>query len=335
MIDRRGFGVVFASGALTASLAAEVPLSQRIWRVGYIGYLPAGASPEAEKLFDVFLQGLAERGFVVGRNTIVERRAYEARFDRLPALVAELIGLQVDVLVVASTAAARAAQQATTTIPIVMLSSSDPVASGLVASLARPGGNITGMTDFGDDLYPKQLELLNAAAPRAVRIAFVEEGRGQRFDATTSYALIRKEEATAKALGIDLRRIIMTAPQDFERVTATVLRERDEALLIQGQASYVMRKAWAEFALRQRLPSMVSGRPSFVAGALMCYGADLRDNWRKGGTYVAKILEGAKPADLPIERPTKVELLINLKTAKAIGLTIPQSLLLRADEVIE
>jgi len=335
MIDRRCFIGVFGFGALTAPLAAEVPLGQRIWRIGYIGYLPAGASPEAEKILDGFLQGLAERGFVVGKNTIVERRAYEARYDRLPALVAELIGLQVDVLVVAGTPAARAAQQATTTIPIVMLNVSDPVASGLVASLARPGGNITGTTDFGDALYPKQLELLKAAAPRAVRIAFVEEGRGRRFDATTSNALTRKEEATAKALGIDLRRIIMTAPEDFERVTAAVLRERDEALLIQGTASYVMRKAWAEFALGQRLPSMVSSRPMFAAGALMSYGADLRDNWRKGATYVAKIIEGAKPADMPIERPTKVELLINLKTAKAIGLTIPQSLLLRADEVID
>ncbi|HEX7562233.1 MAG TPA: ABC transporter substrate-binding protein [Bradyrhizobium sp.] len=281
------------------------------------------------------MQELSASGFVVGKNAVLERRALEGRGDRAPALVAELIGLRVDVLVVYGTLASLAAKAATTTIPVVMLDTSDPVASGLVVSLARPGGNITGLTDFEDDLYPKRFELLKAAAPRTARVAFVQEDKSLRFDAAAYDALKRKEDAAAQALGIDLLRIVMRTSQDFEKVTATIMRERVDALLLTGQGAYVMRREFAEFAIRQRLPLMVSGRAAGTGGALMSYGPDPADNLRKAATFVAKILNGAKPADLPIERPTKVELVINLKTAKAIGLTIPQSLLLRADELIQ
>ena len=266
---------------------------------------------------------------------VFERRATEGRADRAPALIAELIRLRVDVLVVVGTPVARAAKEATTTIPIVMANASDPVASGLVASLARPGGDITGMTDFEDDLYPKRLELLKAAAPRIGRVAFVQEDYTRRLDAAKLIAMNKEQEAAAQSLGISLLRVLMNTPQDFESATATIVRERADALLLGGRAAhYVVRKEMAEFSIRQRLPSITTSRPAGSGGALISYGADHAYNFRTVATYVAKMLNGATPADLPVERPTKLELIINLKTAKAIGLTIPQSLLLRADEVI-
>jgi putative tryptophan/tyrosine transport system substrate-binding protein len=324
MINRRRLIGALASGALAEPFVAGAQADKQIWKIGYIGSAPIGTSPESERLVGAFVQALRESGFVEGKNIVFERRSAEGRADRAAAQAAELVGLHVDVIVVLFTSAALAAKAATTTIPIVMSGASDPVGSGLVASLARPGGNVTGLSDFTEDLYPKQLELLSAVVPRLVRVAFVRE------DAANPTA-----DTAAQALALDVRRIVMKTPQEFEKVTATIMRERVDTLLLQGSPAYVMRKEFAEFAIRRRLPTMVGGRPVVSGGALMSLGADYLDIFRKVASYVAKILNGANPADLPVEQPTKVEFIINLKTAKAIGLTIPQSMLLRADELIQ
>jgi putative ABC transport system substrate-binding protein len=335
MIARRSFGGALAGSILAAPFVADAQTNEKFWRIGYLGTVPAGVSPESDRVFAAFIQGLADSGFVEGKNFALERRAMEGRVDRAPPLVAELIRLRVDILVIATVAAARAAKEATTSMPIVMLHGTDPVASGLVASLARPGGNITGVTDFNDDLNPKRLELLKVAAPKAVRIAFIQPDYTGRFDAAQLDALNRDYDVAARALGVSLRRVPLKKLQDFEATCAAIVRERADAMLIDdGAITHLLRKEIADFAIRQHLPSIVGNRSALTGGAMMPYGPDPADNWRKAASYVVRIFNGAKPADLPVERPTKVELVINQKTTKAIGITIPQALLLRADEVI-
>ncbi len=336
MTDRRIVVAALASSVAAAHFAAGAQMTEKVWKVGYIGLAPTGASSEGERLVTAFLQVLTDNGFVEGKNLVFERRATEGRdVERAPALVAELIGLRVDVLVTLTTVVTRAAKEATTTIPIVMTVVSDPVISGFAVSLSRPGGNITGMTDFDNDLTSKRLELLKAVAPKAVRVAYMNDDLGMRFSAAQADALNKEHDAAARALGISLLRVSFNAPRDFEAAAATIVRERADALLIGGVSATTLRNEIAEFAMRQRLPSLAAGRSNSLAGALMSYGPDYTENWRKAAGYVARILNGAKPAELPIERPTKLELIINLKTANAIGLTIPQSLLLRATEVLQ
>jgi putative ABC transport system substrate-binding protein len=332
MIDRRNCALALAASLLARPPIAGAQSAGKVWRIGFLGISPAGTSRESERLIAAFTQVLRDSGFVEGQNMVLERRAEAGQIERGPALVAELIGLRVDILVIGS-ASVRAAMEATSTIPIVFLNLTDPVRSGIVASFARPGGNVTGVTGFSDDLVPKRLELLKAAAPRTARVAFFEPTQNLRpeFD-----ALNKEYDAAALALGISLRKFPLKTAQDFASATAAIVAERADSLLVgDSQISFILRKEIADFAIRQRLPAMVSSRTYLTGGALMSYGPDPTDNWRKGAAYVAKILNGARPADLPVQRPTKVELLINLKTAKAIGLTIPQALLLRADEVIE
>ncbi len=336
MIDRRLVIGVLVGSVLAAPFFADAQPTEKVWRIGYLGTVPAGASPESDRIFAAFIQGLGDSGFVEGKNFTLERRAMEGRVDRAPPLVAELIRLRVDVLVVATVAAARAALEATTSTPIVMLHGTDPVASGLVASLARPGGNVTGVTDFNDDLNPKRLELLKIAAPKVVRVAFIQPDYTGRFDPAQLEALKQGYDVAARALGVSLRRVPLKNLQDFETASAAIVRERVDAMLIDdGSITYLLRKDIADFAIRQRLPSIVANRSALTGGALMSYGPDMADNWRKAASYVVKILKGAKPADLPVERPTKVEFVISQTTAKAIGITIPQALRLRADEVIQ
>ncbi len=324
------------AGLAAAFGAGAQPAPGKVWRIGYLGTVPAGASPESERVFAAFIQGLRDSGFVEGRNFVVERRAMQGQADRAAVLVAELIELRVDVLVVATVAAARAAKQATAWIPIVMLHGTDPVGSGLVASLARPGANITGVTDFNDDLNPKRLELLKAVAPRASRIAFIQPDYTGRYDAAQLEALNREYDAGARALGVQLRRVPLKSLQDLATACAAIVREPADAMLVDGGAiTHLLRKEIADFAIRQRLPAMVADRSALTGGALLSYGPDPADNRRRAATQVAKILNGTKPADLPVERPTKVELVINQKTAKAIGQTIPQLVRMRADEVVE
>jgi putative ABC transport system substrate-binding protein len=333
MIDRRNCALALAASLLARPPIAGAQSAGKVWRIGFLGISPAGTSRESERLIAAFTQVLRDSGFVEGQNMVLERRAEAGQIERGPALVAELIGLRVDILVIGS-ASVRAAMEATSTIPIVFLNLTDPVRSGIVASFARPGGNVTGVTGFSDDLVPKRLELLKAAAPRTARVAFFEPTQNLRAEQVD--ALKKDYEAAALALGIGLRRYARKTPQHFANATAAIVAERADSLLVgDSQTSFILRKEIADFAIRQRLPAMVSSRTYLTGGALMSYGPDPTDNWRKGAAYVAKILNGARPADLPVQRPTKVELLINLKTAKAIGLTIPQALLLRADEVIE
>jgi putative ABC transport system substrate-binding protein len=336
MIDRRNLVGVFLVAAFATPFGADAQSTEKVRRIGFIGIAPPGVSPESERQLDIFMRALREHGFVEGKNIVLDRRAMEGRNDRARPLVDELIGLPVDVLVVNGTYVTRTAKEMTTTIPIVVLNAADPVGSGLVASLSRPGGNITGMTNFGEDLYAKRLELLKAAVPRANRVAFVQGDNRLNLDAAASDAIKREREAAARALGLSILTIAMMTPQDFAVVTATLMRERVDAVLWEGtQAAYFVRKEIGDFGIRQRMPVMVADSAAGTGGALMSYGADLDDNWRKLAIYVAKIFNGATPADLPMERPTTVKLVINLKTAKAIGVTIPQALLVRADEVIQ
>jgi len=332
MITRRR--VSLAGGvALVAPWSARAQPKDKVWRVGFIG-IGAKGTTTSDGYVAVFLHALAESGFVEGRNMLFERRATQGQVDRVPAFMAEFIALNVDVIAVVTTGASLAAKSVTSKIPLVMLTVSDPVDNGLVNSLARPGGNITGIADLGEELIPKLLELLKAAAPNITRVAFIHEDYSGRMKAAKFDEFNKGLNASAKSLGIDLRDVLLNAPQDLERVTAEVVRERADALVLSGNSGvYAVRKEIYDFAILRGLPTISENRDG-TGGALMSYGADVADIFRKGATYVAKILNGAKPADLPIERPTKFELIVYLQTAKAIGLTIPQSLLLRADEVI-
>ena len=335
MITRRSISLAAAIGLVAPPLTGRTQPKDKVWRIGYIGLSPVGTVPENERLVGIFVQALRDNGYVEGRNMVLERRATEGRPDRVPALVAELVGLHVDVIVTVNNDAAVAAKAATTTIPIVAMSVSDPVASGLAVSLARPGGNLTGLTDLGDDLRVKRLQVLKAAAPNAVRVAWLQGDLVRQLGATKGDAVRREMEAAAKASGMSLVPIAMDSPRDLQPATAAVVREHADAIVTLGDSVYLLRKELAEFAIQQRLPLMAGNRLFMSGGALMSYGADFSDIFRKAATYVAKILNGATPADLPIEQPTRFELIINLKTAKAIGLTIPHPLLLLADEVIQ
>ena len=334
-MDRRKFIGMVLTSAVTAPLAAHAQPAGKVWRIGIIGNVPLTTNPENAHIMDAFRQALRERGYIEGKNLALEMRYAEGRIERYPALAAELAGLKVDVIVVGPAPGVRAAMQAAATIPIVMSGTSDPVRAGLVASLARPGGNVTGIADQELDLVPKRLELLKAVAPKAARVANLH-GDFSGFDAAKRAALIVEQEAAARALGISLLRIEMNAPQDFDSAIATIGRARPDALLLSpNPTNLILRNKLAEYALKQRLPTVAARREEAVAGMLMSYGPSIADIFRSVAVYVDKIFKGAKPGDLPVEQPTKFALVINLKTAKALGLTIPQSLLLRADEVIQ
>jgi putative ABC transport system substrate-binding protein len=272
------------------------------------------------------------RGYVEGQNLVLEVREAEGQYERFPALAAELVRLKVDVLLVANTAGALAVKHATTTIPIVIVGLGDPVGSGLVASLARPGGNITGLTLMHPDLVGKQLEFLKDVLPTVSRVAVLSN------PANPATALIMREaEVAAQAVGVQLHRVEARGPEAFDRAFAAMTSAHAGALLVVGEPVFVQhRRRLAELAATSRLPTMFTIQcPAYVeAGGLLCYGPSVLDLWRRAATYVDKILKGAKPADLPVEQPTKFELVINLKTAQALGITIPATLLFLADEVI-
>jgi putative ABC transport system substrate-binding protein len=334
MMDRRAFVTgTLALGLLVAPLAAE---GQQVGKVPRIGLLVTGSleAPEARRVLDAFRQGIRERGYVEGQNLVIEYRGAEDRSERLPALATELARLKVDVIVTPATPAARAAQQATTTIPIVASVMQDPVGDGLVASLARPGGNITGLTILGPELVPKRLALLKEVLPKAARVAALWQpgAYGER----SARDMLRETEAAARALGVQLRLSGVKAPDEFDRAFSAIAAEQADALLVlPGPLLFSQRRRIVDFATQHRLPLMYGAREIVEAGGLISYGPSIDDLVRRSATYVDKILKGAKPADLPVEQPTKFELVINLKTAKALGLTIPPSVLARADELIE
>jgi putative ABC transport system substrate-binding protein len=308
---------------------AAAQSSEKMPRIGYLS--PGFATdPMRERFLEAFRQGLRELGYVEGQNIVLEPRWAEGKYDRLPALAADLVRSKVDVIVVDGGAAAQAARQATRTIPIVMSLVNDPVGSGLVASLARPGGNVTGFTVMSPDLLGKRLELLKAVVPKVSRVALL---RNPGNPADT--AMLGEVEAAARALGVRLQTLEARNSQEIDSAFAAMTRERAGALLILPDGVFLSQRSQiADLAVKRRLPS-IYGTEYAEAGGLMSYGANYLDLERRAATFVDKILKGAKPADLPVAQPTKFELVINLRTAKAIGLTISPSLLQRADQVID
>jgi ABC-type uncharacterized transport system substrate-binding protein len=329
MIDRRAFVSGVTLGLLAAPLVPEAQQAGKVYRIGLLDY--SALDPARQEWWNAFRQQMRQLGYVEGQNVRFEPRWAEGEDDRLPKLAVELVGLKVDLIVTGGSNAAIAARRTTSTIPIVMASGSDPVALGLVASLRQPGGNVTGMTSINSELAGKRLELLRNVAPRASRIAILWDERdpGSRLGADGT-------EAAAKTAGLTIRSIPVGSLGGLEAAFATAVRGRAGALIVVGTARlFSYRKRIAELALKHRLPTVVGSREYVEAGGLVSYGTDFPDLFRRAAVRVDKILKGAKPADLPVEQPTKFELVINLKTAEALGLTIPQSLLRQADRVIE
>lgn len=331
-MKRREVIAAFA-GAAAWPLAVWAQQRKNVPRIGFL-VTASIETPEGRAIFKAFDQGLREHGYVDGQNVLVEVRAADSNVERFPALANELVGLNVDLIVASNTPAARAAQQATTTIPIVVPVMGDPVGDGLVASLARPGGNITGLTFLGPQLVPKRLALLKEALPTASQVAALWHPGA--YGGRTMDDMMNEAEEAALTLGVHLRLIAVHVPDDLDRALSTVAGERADALLIfPSPMLYNLRKRIVDFAAEHWLPIMAMGKEFVQLGGFMSYGADIIDFNRRSVVYVDKILKGAKPADLPVEQPTKFELFINIKTAKAFGINIAPSLIARADEVIE
>src|ERR671923_970489 len=321
-----GFIVPLLLSLLALPLAAAAQPPGQVYRIGYLATTP----PPAHR-WEALLDGLRERGYREGRNLVFERRFSEGHAERFPELAAELVRLRVDCILVPTTPAALAAKQATQTIPIVILTAIDPVGAGLVESLARPGGNVTGLSLISPNLVGKRLELLKDVVPGLSCVVVLWNAANP-----ANVAAWEETQVAAGALGLRLHPQAVRGPQDLEGAFARTAQARPEALLVLGDALLGMHRLQiAAFATQQHLPSVFAERESVVAGGLMSYGPSLPDLYRRAATYVDKILKGAKPADLPMEQPMKFELVINLKTAKALGITLPPSLLLLADEVIQ
>jgi ABC-type uncharacterized transport system substrate-binding protein len=319
-----GLLLTLALSLLVAPLATAAQPPTPVYRIGYL----LGTTREQGPYLEAFLEAMRALGYVEGQNLVMEYRAAAGHYERFPALAAELVRLPVDVLMTGNTLAALAAKQATTTIPIVMVGAGDPVGSGLVASLARPGGNITGVTSLAPDLVGKQLEFLKEMLPTVSRVAVLWEPANHAL-------LVRAADVAAQALGVQLHRVEARGPEALDRAFADMTRAHAEALLVLGgNIAFEHRRRLAELATTSRLPTMHNIRPFVEAGGLMAYGPSARDLRRRAAVYVDKILKGAKPEDLPVEQPTTFELVINLKTAKALGITIPLTLLFQAEEVI-
>ena len=320
-----GLIVTLALGLLAVPLDAD---AQPAGKVPRIGYLAVGEDTN-QILVDAFRGGLREIGYLEGQSIAIEYRY--GKGNQLPDLAADLVRRKVDVIVTVGTPSALAAKQASQTIPIVMVLVADPVQSGLVTSLARPGGNLTGLSLLLSEVFAKALELLKEAAPKVSRVAILMDPRN-----SAQVAMKNEVDAAAKVLGVKLQQIDVRARADLDGAFVAALRQRAEALLIfplnLPTPDY---QRVVEFAVKNRLPTMVNIRASLEAGMLMSYGANYPDQLRRTGVYVDKILKGAKPSDLPVEQPTRYEFLINLKTARALGLTIPQAVLIRADQVIQ
>jgi len=328
-IPRRVFIAVIAGGLLAAPLVAEAQPAGKVPRIGFLQLNP-GANPH---LRDAFLQGLRDLGYVEGRNVVIEYRSAEGKLERLPALAAELVALKVDVIVTGGgTPTALGAKQATRTLPIVFSSATDPVTDGLVTSLARPGGNVTGLSNLAPELVGKYLEQLKQAVPGVGLVAVL----WQPGAVGGSTDMLKPAEVAAQALGVRLQFVEARGPADFDRAFSDMTRARAGALAVLGSGIFSSeRRRLVDLAAKHRLPTVYASRDFVDAGGLMSYGPNLADLFRRAAAYVDKILKGTKPADLPVEQPTKFELVINLKTAKALGLTIPPALLQRADQVIE
>jgi putative tryptophan/tyrosine transport system substrate-binding protein len=321
VIDRRAFLAGTGAVLLAAPLAAEAQQAAKVARIGYLVGASLSLSPH---LHETFRQGLRDLGYVEGRNVVMEYRD----------ATAELVALKVDVIVAGGTPLALAAKQATKTIPIVFATAADPVGSGLVTSLARPGGNLTGLSILAPELVGKRLEQLKQGVPGVSRVAVLWQPGGH--DERTDKDILKEAEVSARTLGVRLQFVEARGPADLDRAFSDMTRARVGALTVLTSVMFLNeRRRLVDLAAKNRLPAVYSAREFVDDGGLMAYGPDRTDLYRRAAAYVDKILKGAKPADLPVEQPTKFELVFNLKTAKALGLTIPQSLLQRADEVIE
>ncbi len=321
-----GILLTLALGLLPTPLAAE---AQRPAGVARVGLLSAG-SPTPH-LLDAFREGMRERGYLEGTNLTIEPRWAEGRFDRLPDLVAELVRARVDVIVTSGAPAAFAAKQGTSAIPIVMAQISDPVGLGLVASLPQPGGNITGLANLHSDLGPKQLELLKEAVPKAARVAVLWNPGNPGAE-----LIVKHSQHGARALRMTLHPVEVRDAKALESAFAAMARERANALLLPPDPFFLPHgRQIVDLAAKRRLPAMYGWRELVEAGGLMAYGPHIPDMFRRAATYVDKILKGAKPADLPVEQPMRFEMVINMKTAKVLGITFPQTILIRADQVIQ
>jgi putative tryptophan/tyrosine transport system substrate-binding protein len=321
--------IAFAALLFVLCVPAEAQQPNKVPR---IGYLSASSASSISFRVEALRQGLRERGYVDGKNIVIESRSAEGKPDRIPALVAELVRLKVDVIVSAGPLPTRAAKEATVTIPIVMTNERDPVGTGFVESLARPGGNITGLSNLAPELGGKRVELLKEIVPRLSRVAF--------FGTSTmpgNAQSLKETELAAETLGVKLQYLDVLGSKDIEIAFQAAGKEHADAVLMMAAGSFLntYRGHVVELAVKSRLPAIYNF-PEFVeAGGLMVYGVNTNDLSRRAAIYVDKILKGAKPADLPVEQPSKFELVINLKTAKQIGVTIPQSVLYKADKVIK
>jgi putative ABC transport system substrate-binding protein len=323
-----GLIVIFALAFLVAPLASQ---TQQPTIVHRIGLLSAGSPLSSRANVEAFQQGLRDLGYVEGQHLAIEYRYAEGKAERLPELAAELVRLQVEVIVAGGSSAIRAAQHATRTIPIVMGGTADAVASGFVASLTRPGGNITGLHDLGAEISGKRLELLKETVPHSARIAVLANPAASHYEPRMHTLTV-----AARALGVHLHAVEVRRADELDTAFAAMTREGADALIVLEDTLLLpgLRGRTVDLAAKHRLPAMYDRRQVVEAGGLMAYGPPIPENFRRAATYVDKILKGAKPADLPVEQPIKFELVINLKTAQTLGLTIPPALLFQADEVI-
>jgi ABC-type uncharacterized transport system substrate-binding protein len=327
-MDRRVFIIIVGSGIITMPLVGK---AQPVPKVPKIGLLSGASSAGVEVLIDAFKQGMQELGYVDGKTFVLEARYADNKSEKLPELARELVERKVDVIVATTDGPIAAVKRESRTIPIVMTNSTDPVGTGFVASLARPGGNVTGMSNISADLSGKRLELIREVVPGLTRVAFLwnPDSRGTVLD-------YKESEAVASSLHLALQSIEVTSVADLDHAFSAVTAQRAQVLLVPpgNPVAFSKRFEIAAFAQRNRLPSMFGPREYVDAGGLMSYGPSVASVYRQSATYVDKIIKGAKPAELPVQRPTKFELVVNLKTAKALGLTMPRSVLERADQLI-
>src|SRR6266704_683493 len=328
MNRRESMIAVVALGAAASPIASRAQKQGKVWRVGFLSLSSASESAPNTAAFLKSLRGL---GYIEGKNLVVEWRLAEGSFERLAAQAADLVQLKVDIIVAVASAAIGAAQKATTTIPVVMTTTGDPVGSGFVKSLARPGGNITGLSNMGGDTGAKLLDLLLTAVPKVSRVGVLVTPTSTTYRAISESVQAGAQNTSVKILIAEAR-----TPQEIETAFATMAGESAVAVIVGAAPLFALhRPQIAQLALKYKMPSIFGNRAYVEAGGLMSYGYKLTENYLRAASYVDKILKGAKPGDLPVEQPTTLELVINLRTATALGLTIPQSILLRADEVIQ
>ncbi len=328
MISRRKLLVAFGAGAVAAPLVSFAQLPAKVHRIGYL----SASSAEADKnRFTHFQRGMQELGYIEGKNIVIEQRYAAGQFEKIPELTTELIRLKVDVLVVYGDTAILAAKNATSTIPIVMTVHPDPVGDGLIASLARPGGNVTGQSDLHTVLATKRLEILKEVVPSASRIAVFYHAANP-----TLLRQLKDIQDIAPAFRITVLSVPVTGPDDFDRAFSMMRKERAAGLMVLGSPLIgIHRRQILDLAAKSRLPAIYTVSENPDAGGLMSYGANFHELWRRAAYFVDKILKGAKPVDLPVEQPTRFELVINMKTAKALGIRIPNSILVRVTKMIE